>query len=171
MAEQPEQVRAQFTAFVDAAARYLTRTAYLLCGSQDMADDLVQEALTRTYAAWPRVRSADALAYARRVLVNLDIDRRRRRRDTPTPDVDRPDLHNAEKRADERDEVARLLADLPFHQRRIVVLRYFDDYTEAQTAECLGISVGTVKSATFRALARLRTTAAATSEGETHATR
>ena len=70
--------------------------------------------------------------------------------------VDLPDPADGEAAADDRDEVARLLARLTPQQRRIVVLRYFDDYTEAQTADCLGISVGTVKATCSRALARLR---------------
>lgn len=152
----------EFTSFVRTSARYLTRTAYLLTGSQDAADELVQEALTRTYAAWDRVRVQDATGYARRVLVNLTIDRRRRPVPVPIEWVDRPDADHAPDRVADRDEVARLLATLSPQQRRIVVLRYFDDYTEAQTAECLGISVGTVKSACSRALANLRAAHAAT---------
>ncbi|MCW3158819.1 SigE family RNA polymerase sigma factor [Micropruina sonneratiae] len=146
----------EFTTFVDSSARYLARTAYLLTGSQDLADDLVQEALTRTYAAWDRVRVQDATAYARRVLVNLTIDRHRRSEPVPLEWSDRPDAVDAHARSDDADEVARMLAGLTPRQRRIVVLRYFDDLTEAQTAECLGISVGTVKSACSRALASLR---------------
>lgn len=116
----------------------------------------MQETLTRTYAAWPRVRGHDATGYARRVLVNLTIDGHRRRRAVLAEWVDLPDPADGEAAADDRDEVARLLARLTPQQRRIVVLRYFDDYTEAQTADCLGISVGTVKATCSRALARLR---------------
>ena len=146
----------EFTDFVDTASRYLSRTAYLLTGRQDLADDLVQETLTRTDAAWDRVRPEEAIGYARRVLVNLTIDRHRRREPVPMEWIDRPDERNALARSDDQDEVARMLADLTPRQRRIVVLRYFEDYTEAQTAECLGITVGTVKSACSRALAALR---------------
>lgn len=153
---QRSRREAEFTTFVTTASPYLARTAYLLTGRQELADDLVQEALTRTYAAWSRVRGHDATGYARRVLVNLTIDRHRRRGAVPAEWIDRPDPADAEAAADDRDEVARLLARLTPQQRRIVVLRYFDDYTEAQTAECLGISVGTVKSTCSRALAQLR---------------
>ncbi|MBP8920498.1 MAG: SigE family RNA polymerase sigma factor [Micropruina sp.] len=157
---------AEFTAFVASAGRYLTRTAYLLTGSRDLAEELVQEALTRTYAAWGRVRLDDATGYARRVLVNLTIDHRRRRRPVPVEWAELPSAAGrAQDRIDDRDEVARMLATLTPKQRRIVVLRYFDDYTEAQTAECLGISVGAVKSACSRALARLRQTFTTTIEG------
>lgn len=153
---QESRQLAEFTAFVTASSPYLARTAYLLTGRQDLADDLVQETLTRTYAAWPRVRGHDATGYARRVLVNLTIDGHRRRRAVLAEWVDLPDPVDGEAAADDRDEVARLLARLTPQQRRIVVLRYFDDYTEAQTADCLGISVGTVKATCSRALARLR---------------
>lgn len=147
---------AEFTAFATSAWRYLARTAYLLTGDQDRADELVQETLTRTYAAWDRVRLDDATGYARRVLINLSIDERRRRRPIPTEWADRPFVDRAQDQVDDRDQAARILAALTPRQRRIVVLRYFDDYTEAQTAECLGISVGAVKSACSRALAGLR---------------
>lgn len=70
---------AEFVAFVSSSARYLARTAYLLTGDTDVANDLVQESLTRTYAAWRRVRPGDAKAYVRRILVNLNTDRWRRR--------------------------------------------------------------------------------------------
>ena len=151
-----ERRAAEFTAFVRASSRYLSRTAYLLTGSQHLADDLVQEALTRTYASWDRVRPAEALGYARRVLVNLNVDRHRRPEPIPTEWPDRVDPRDAQSVSDDRDEATRLLAGLTPQQRRIVVLRYFDDYTEAQTAACLGISVGTVKSTCSRALAQLR---------------
>lgn len=157
---------AEFTAFVTSASRYLARSAYLLTGSQDLADELVQEALTRTYAAWDRVRLEDAVGYARRVLVNVSIDHRRRRRPIPAEWAEPPSSERAQDRVDDRDEVARLLATLTPRQRRIVVLRYFDDYTEAQTAECLGITVGTVKSACSRALASLRDQYAPLREGD-----
>ena len=148
--------QAEFTSFVQSSARYLSRTAYLLTGSQERADDLVQETLTRTYAAWHRVRPHEAIGYARRVLVILSIDTHRRREPVPVEWSERADTHDAHARSDDADEVARMLATLTPKQRRIVVLRYFDDLTEAQTAECLGISVGTVKSACSRAFASLR---------------
>ena len=75
---------AEFTASAASASAALTRTAYLLTGNQDLADELVQESLARTYAAWERVRVEDASAYARRILVNLNIDRHRRAAEPPT---------------------------------------------------------------------------------------
>ena len=147
---------AEFAEFARSASTSLTRTAYLLCGNRDTAADLVQETLVRTHVAWPRVRHEEARAYARRILVNLDIDRRRRRPAVPTEYVDRPVPNTAESASDNRDQVVRMLATLPETQRRVIVLRYFDDLTEAAVAEYLGISIGTVKSACSRGLAALR---------------
>jgi RNA polymerase sigma-70 factor (sigma-E family) len=148
---------AEYTAFVRSASAALTRTAYLLTGDRELAAELVQEALVRTYLAWRRVRHGEAAAYARKVLVNLNIDRWRRRPAAPTDSLDRPDPIDAEQRVDDRDEVVRLLAALPPQQRRVIVLRYFNDLTEADVAQYLGISVGAVKSAASRGLASLRT--------------
>lgn len=151
-----EARQAEFTAFVNASATYLTRTAFLLCGNEETAHDLVQETILRTYAAWWRVRPGDARAYARRVLVNLNIDRHRRPPAVPVPTYDAADSRDAEGRIDDRDQLRRMLASLPPLQRRVIVLRYFDDLTEAQVAECLGIGVGSVKSASSRGLASIR---------------
>lgn len=148
---------AEYTAFVRSASASLTRTAYLLTGDRELASDLVQEALVRTYLAWGRVRHEEATAYARRVLVNLNIDRWRRRPAAPSEAVEGVDPVDAEQRVDDRDEVVRLLAALPAQQRRVIVLRYFNDLSEADVARHLGISVGAVKSAASRGLTALRT--------------
>ena len=148
---------AEYTAFVRAASSSLTRTAWLLTGDADLAAELVQEALVKTYLAWRRVRHGEATAYARRVLVNLNIDRWRRRPATPSEDLDRAVPSNAEEVIDDRDEVVRMLATLPPQQRRVIVLRYYNDLSEADVADHLGISVGAVKSAASRGLATLRT--------------
>lgn len=158
---------AEYTAFVRAASGSLTRTAWLLTGDADLAAELVQEALVKTYLAWRRVRHGEAAAYARRVLVNLNIDRWRRRPATPSQDLDRAVPSRAEQVVDDRDEVARMLATLPPQQRRVIVLRYYNDLSEADVADHLGISVGAVKSAASRGLATLRTQyAPATGGGE-----
>jgi RNA polymerase sigma-70 factor (sigma-E family) len=156
---------AEYTAFVRSASASLTRTAYLLTGDRELAAELVQEALVRTYLAWRRVRHGEATAYARKVLVNLNIDRWRRCPAAPSDSLDRPDPVDAQQRVDDRDEVVRLLAELPPQQRRVIVLRYFNDLTEADVAQCLGISVGAVKSAASRGLASLRTRYAPVREG------
>jgi RNA polymerase sigma-70 factor (sigma-E family) len=137
---------AEFTTFVNAATPSLSWTAYLLTGDRETAAELLQEAFVRTYVAWRRIRT----------LINLNIDRWRKRSATPTEHYDRADTHDAEAVADTRDQLVRMLAALPEQQRRVIVLRYFEDLTEADTAEHLGISVGAVKSATSRGLARPR---------------
>jgi RNA polymerase sigma factor (sigma-70 family) len=108
--------------------------------------------------AWPKVQRAnDPAAYARRVLVNTIRSARRKRRVDTTP-VELPETASADgaqERAD-RDALRRMLVALPVRQRTVIVLRFFDDRTEADVADLLGISVGTVKSQTAKALARLR---------------
>lgn len=157
---------AEFSEFVRSASASLTRTAYLLTGDRETAAELVQEAFVRTYVAWGRVRRDDASAYVRRVLVNLNIDRYRRRPTVPTDVVDGLDPRDIEQPVDDRDEVLRLLAGLPAQQRRVIVLRYFNDLSETAVAEHLGISVGAVKSAASRGLAAVRKHYAAAIEGE-----
>ncbi len=167
MADTPTPRReTEFTEFVGSASLYLTRTAYLLCGDAETARELVQETLVRTYAAWWRVRPADARAYARRILVNLNIDRFRKPGDLPTGSIEETDASDAVGRVDDRDEVRRMLDSLAPQQRRVIVLRYFADLSEAEVAECLGISVGSVKSSCSRGLAALRTNFAPALEGE-----
>lgn len=156
----PEQ---EFDEFAVAAWPRLRRSAYLLCGDGHLAEDLAQVSLERTYAAWRRVRRGDAHAYARKVLVNVNIDRLRRRRWRETGDTalahlaDPRDGHRA---TDERDELVRLLLTLSERERRVVVLRHYFDLSEADVAGELGVSPGTVKSTLSRALAKLRVSAA-----------
>lgn len=155
---------ADFTAFATAARPPLARTAWLLTGSRQAAEDLVQDALVRTYVAWPRVRRDDALSFARAVLVNRHIDQWRRagrelaawRRRGTDPEVAPDSPHDL---GDDRDEIVRAMRRLRPRERAIVVLRYYVDLTEAQVARELGISVGTVKSTASRALAKLRASA------------
>lgn len=146
-----------FTAFVREAGPSLSRTAWLLSGNRDAAADLVQAALVKTYLAWGRVDRATATAYARKALVNDNIDRwRKHRGEQSVPDVfDRPGGEFDDTVATQV-HVQQMLAALPPQQRRVVVLRYYDDLTEAQVAEALGISVGTVKSTAHKALNALR---------------
>ena len=149
-----------FDTFAAAAWPRLRRSAYLLTFDDHLADDLAQTALERTYSHWSRVRRQDALAYARRTLVNLNVDRLRRRRGVvevsdaalatvPARDVDRVIV-------EDRDELLRLLAGLTDRERRVVVLRHYFDLSESQTAGELGIAPGTVKSTLARALGKLR---------------
>jgi RNA polymerase sigma-70 factor (sigma-E family) len=150
-----------FDAFALTAWPRLRWSAYLLCGDHQLAEDLAQTALVRTYAAWRRVRRDDALAYARRVLVNLNIDRLRRRRVVEVPEGHAPEHAGPDRTGttDDRDEVVRLLATLTDRERRVVVLRHYFDLSEAAVAAELGIAPGTVKSTLSRALGKLRVSA------------
>ena len=148
----------QFEAFVADAGPYLLRVALLLCGDRAHAEDLVQATFERTYRGWERARIADPRAYARKVLVNLRIDRwRTTRRELLTDTLPEHATPGDTDAVDDRNEVVRVLAELPPAQRRVVVLRHLLDLTEERTAAELGVSIGTVKSHNARALARLRT--------------
>ena len=138
----------------------LRATAWLLTGDRDRAEDLVQETLARTWQAWPRIQRAElAESYVRKVMVNLNVSWWRRRWRGESPQAVLPEQlgQDLTGQADVRDAVRRALAVLPPRQRAVLVLRYFEDWTEAQTAATLGCSVGTVKSQAHRAIARLRT--------------
>lgn len=150
----------EFTRFAEGAQQSLTGTAWLLTGNREVAADLVQAALVKVYVAWPKVRRSDALAYARRTLVNENIDRWRARHDELVDDApgEAQRTGDGSSAVDDRDEVARLLQRLPEAQRRVLVLRYFCDMSERDIAETLGISTGAVKSAASRGLAALRET-------------
>lgn len=150
---------AEFAAFMATAAPLLGRTAWLLCGDVHQADELVQQALVRTYLAWPRARERDPLAYARRTLANLRIETwRRRRREVLVAPSHLPEHGDTggTRGYEDRDRLVRALAGLTARQRRIVVLRHFEGLSEAEVAADLGVSVGTVKSTASRSLARLR---------------
>ena len=152
---------ADFDEFAAAAWPRLRRSAYLLTGDHHLAEDLAQTALVRTYGHWRRVRRADALAYARRVLVNLNIDRIRRRHGTVEVGDEALAVLAArgDDRSDSRDELVRLLLTLTERERRVVVLRHYFDLSEREVAAELGIASGTVKSALSRGLAKLRVAA------------
>jgi RNA polymerase sigma-70 factor (sigma-E family) len=151
--------REDFAEFVQADATRLLRVAYLLTGNREAAEDLLQETLERVYVAWPRVDNP--FAYTRRALARRSANRWRDRARKPEAPLDlATEVHvahadGAEQRA-QRDELVRALAKLGARQRAAVVLRYLEDLSEAETAAALGCSVGTVKSQTSRALARLR---------------
>jgi RNA polymerase sigma-70 factor (sigma-E family) len=152
-----------FREFVAGRSRALLRTAWLLTGDWALAQDLVQTALAKTWPAWSRIqRSDDPEVYVRRILVTTYATwwRRRWRGEAPAAVLpERVNATDAFEEADRRAVVAAALATLTRGQRAVVVLRYFDDLTEAQTAAVLGCSVGTVKSQHARALAALRTSA------------
>lgn len=151
----------EFVDFMASSARDLARVAWYLSGDEHRAEELVQQALMKTYLGWSRAREGDAFGYARRALVTSRIDSWRRvRREWATAPADLPD------RADPasgdtvalRDVLARALGQLTMRQRRVVVLRFFLGMSEQEVADDLGVSVGTVKTTAFRALRRLRGT-------------
>ena len=147
----------EFTAFVRAASPGLGRVAWLLCGDAHQAEELVQQALVRTYVAWPRARTRDPYTYARRVLANQRIDTwRRRRREVLVDPSSVPESAEWAASSEDRDRLVRALSLLTARQRRVVVLRHLMDLSEREVADDLGIGVGTVKSTASRALARLR---------------
>jgi len=146
-----------FDEFATTAWPRLHRIGYLLTGDHHLAEDLAQAALVRTYSSWSRVRAGDAPAYARRVLLNLNIDRLRRRRVVEVGDAALDVVpETGRSTVEDRDLIVRLLAGLTERERRVVVLRHYCDLSEAAVAAELGIAPGTVKSALSRALAKLR---------------
>lgn len=148
-----------FREFVVGRSAVLQRSAYLLTGDREEAKDAVQAALVRVYLAWPRIQRRDAVeAYTRKVLLREVLSWRRRRRLLLVPMAVLPEVpaRDAIERIGEHDDVVASVLQLPPRQRAVVVLRYYDDLSEAQTAAALGITVGAVKTHASRGLARLR---------------
>ena len=151
-------VSAGFDDFVVMRSPRLLRTAYLLTHDWALAEDLVQTALARAWEAWNRIEG-DPEPYVRRIIVNSYASwwRRRWTGELPTevlPERAHPgDAHGG---VDERDRLWRALRQLPRRQRAVLVLRYFEDMSEAEIADALGCGLGTVKSQASRALAKLR---------------
>ena len=149
-----------FAAWMTARQRWLLRTAWLLTGDVHTAEDLVQTTLAKLYLAWDRVSAQGVDAYARKILVNEHASMWRRawrRREVTTDDLTKHEVPVIDEqydgtRATLRDAV-RALAP---RQRAVIVLRYYEQLSEAETAEVLGVSVGTVKSQASRAIATLR---------------
>jgi RNA polymerase sigma-70 factor (sigma-E family) len=150
----------RFREFVVARSRALHRTAYLLTGNWETARDLVQTALARAWPRWNRAEWPELPEpYVRRIMVTTYATwwRRRWRAEVPTADIpEGPDANDAYAQVDLHTSIRAALAMLPSKQRAIVVLRYFDDLTEAEVAQVLGCSRGTVKSQTAKAFAKLR---------------
>lgn len=148
-----------FRSFVEANGATLLHAARLLTGDHHRGEDLVQTALIKVYQKWGRIDAP--LPYARRALVNAHIDQTRRRwwgeRPTETlPEASPPAEKTDTVASESRDELRRLLAGLAAKERAVIVLRYYCDLSEQDTAATLGMPVGTVKSTCSRALARLR---------------
>ena len=149
----------EFREFVAARSAALLRTAYLLAGDWATAEDLLQTALTKTYLAWKRLGQIEAVEpYARRVLVNTATSwwRRRWHGERPTEVLPERAAQDGQDEHVERDALWQYVKALPSRQRAVLVLRFYEDLSEAQTAHLLGVSVGTVKSQCSRALATLR---------------
>jgi RNA polymerase sigma-70 factor (sigma-E family) len=148
-----------FDEFVVSRSPRLLRTAYLLVHDWALAEDLLQTALARAWEAWRRI-DGDPEPYVRRILVNTYASSWRRRWRGELPTADFPETGAEVASPDgvvvERDRVWRALRQLPRRQRAVLVLRYFEDLSEAEVADTLGCSVGTVKSQASRALAKLR---------------
>lgn len=151
----PDQ-QGEFADFVRGASASLHRTAYLLTGSRESAQDAVQTALTRVYLAWDRHDQWDnPTAYARQVVVNVVLTGQRRKWTGELPQAELTDRvfgATADRSGDvvERDALRRALDALPVRQRTAVVLRHYLDLSEAQTAAEMGTPVGTIKSLTAR---------------------
>jgi RNA polymerase sigma-70 factor (sigma-E family) len=154
------QARDDFRSYVAGRSAALLRTAYLLTGNRADAEDLLQTALAKTYLSWERIRDREAVdGYVRRVMVNTQTSwwRRRRVDEHPTGDLpDRGSGRDGTADLDLHDALWTALSTLPKRQRAMVVLRYYEDLSEAETARVMGVSIGTVKSTTSRALAKLR---------------
>jgi RNA polymerase sigma-70 factor (sigma-E family) len=144
----------EFQRFVEERYGVLLRTAYLLAGDRHRAEDLLQSALLVLLSSWRRIDKPEA--YLRRVMVNQLVSGWRRRRIVEVLTAVLPDRAAAQPDEDRRDELWSALRRLPARMRAVLVLRYWEDLSEQQTADALGCSVGTVKSQSSRGLARLR---------------
>ncbi|MDX2764815.1 SigE family RNA polymerase sigma factor [Streptomyces europaeiscabiei] len=151
-----------FSAYVKARQPVLLRTARSLTANPCDAEDLLQTALAKTYVAWERIEDHRALdGYVRRALLNTRTSQWRKRKvdEFACDELPEPDGVQAADPAEQQvlhDAMWRAIMKLPARQRAMVVLRYYEDLSEVQTAEVLGVSVGTVKSAVSRALGKLR---------------
>lgn len=158
-ATTPRSRDADFEAWMTARQPALLRTACLLTGETHTAEDLVQTTLAKMYLAWDRVADREHVdAYARKALLNefRSLWRRPwRRREVSAEQL--PEVAGSERSYDgHNDALWQFVATLPPKQRAVIVLRYYEELTEAEAAAALGISVGTVKSQASRALASLR---------------
>jgi RNA polymerase sigma-70 factor (sigma-E family) len=148
-----------FRDYVAARTPSLLRTACLLTGNLADAEDLVQAALAKTYVAWDRIEDRGALdGYVRRAMVNTHISwwRKRRLEEFPTDEIPDRAVADHSGHSDLQDTLRRAVDRLPQRMRAAVVLRFYEDMTEAEVADALGVSLGTVKSTVSRAVAKLR---------------
>jgi RNA polymerase sigma-70 factor (sigma-E family) len=164
MGDRKQALDEEFQSFVIGRWPRLMRTAFLLTGEQHAAEDLVQSSLERAYVAWRKVKAADDPdAYVWRLMINAHARKHRRRLKellAPRTDTDltpeQPDTGDRIAQADDRSALLTALSQLPPRQREAVVLRYWEDLSEAQAAEAMGCSVGAVKSNAAKGIAKLR---------------
>ncbi len=142
-----------FDDFVGGALPGLIRFAHVLCGRADLAEDLVSAALLRSWRAWDRVEEPGP--FVRRVIVNQHLSWWRRTRRSAVLERTTGEAPDDMARWDERDRMWRALGALPARQRAVLVLRYYEDLSEAEIARVMGTSTGTVKSHASRGLRRL----------------
>ena len=145
----------EFVDFVHGASPRLLKTAWFICGDPVQAEELVQAALERVYLRWGHLRETSPLAYTRKILLNLHIDQQRRSAREVSM-ASPPERSATDVGPEEGDYVVRLLRQLPLRERQVGVLRYYVGISEAETADTLNVSTGTVKSTASRGLAKLR---------------
>lgn len=149
-----------FATVFNAHHREAVRLAYLLTGDHHQAEDIVADAFTKVWKQWEKGRVDNVRAYLRRAVVNESNSKLRRRylerREAAKRSGDDRGVRLVDEHAADRDQVWHALQRLPERQRAAVVLRYYEDMSEAEAADVLGVSVGTVKSQTSRGLDRLR---------------
>ncbi|QNN54302.1 SigE family RNA polymerase sigma factor [Nocardioides mesophilus] len=163
MGERPD-----FDGFVVARSGRLLRTAYLLTGEHALAEDLLQTALAKAWFGWSRI-DGDPEPYVRKILVNTYASwwRRKWRGEHPTEELPESGHTGHQDASDTNQDLWTALGRLPRRQRAVVVLRYFEDLTETETARLLDCSVGTVKSQASKALAKLRVDPSLSEHGST----
>jgi RNA polymerase sigma-70 factor (sigma-E family) len=154
----PESFEAEFSAFVAARWVPLLRFASLLAGDTAAGEDLLQTALAKLWFAWRRARDGSPEAYLRRTLVTTQVSRTRRHWHGEHPSASLPETMSVDAASSvvDREMLRGALLSLTPRQRAVIVLRYFEDMSERDTAAVLGCSVGTVKTLAYRALVRLR---------------
>jgi RNA polymerase sigma-70 factor (sigma-E family) len=150
----------EFETYVRSHGLQLCRIAFLLTGDRHLAEDVVQASLAKAAVRWERIVAAgDPTPYVRQVIVHEAIAWRRRRSNCEVPVAVVPEVpldSSPELSLDRRDRLQHALVRVPARQRAAVVLRFYEDLSEAETARAMGCSVGTVKSQTAKGLARLR---------------
>ena len=157
MREQRAEDREAFAAWVHARRHGLLRSTFLLTGDLHHAEDLLQDALLKVALHWPQVRDGNPDAYIRTILFRDHVSWLRRRRAVPVAQLPETSAVSDTDATERQLMLESALGALTKKQRAVIVLRFFDDLTERQTAAVLGVTIGTVKSQTSTALERLRT--------------